>query len=506
MLRIDQEVKKHVGEGIMAHEDTVRINTDSEIKVWMEDNQDKPETWEAHINESLGAYEKSRDKRAKDDGWSKQVVEADRMQYEDFKARFVAQTNIATKRASIRKSNANIETNAQAYLRGGYHDKFKEAMNKMNLAPEAKQRAIRDGLEQGLYRMANNELDSISEQTPAEQLDSYGDFVGRLTAKNDDGAHSEWEEKEGGMALGQRVNLQSIAGSRARAAQRQMDVTGRSLVASIRAGKATASDVQAALDDGEIDERTAMGLDPYVKQATEERRAKVAEDANDQAIRKAKSADSLTATVLEKKEAGLREVEQQVVLGVITGEQGKKIAAQLELASTTEIQDPEGEYRSIKADMAAGWWDALDKGAEGAQRSDPAYIVLQNRILNAEVTQPTRLRLMDDLMLMKITDINDLEEEGTGAFADRDITAGEKDLRKGMLETYRKLSVGLGATQMGDAMFGQERRIRSFYDAYEGNPPPVEVAKLKEVLESEVRELSGAQTVEEAFGDLLPGS
>jgi hypothetical protein len=496
--RFALQKQEQVNKGLLASEETIRMETAASIEAYAAQNPDKPETWDKFQESAWKGYEQGRAKRIKEQKWGPAVVNQDDILTKTYKAetgiRFRAQQDAAL----IRQSNSRLMANAQAKLRGGDYEGYVSTVDQMNLFPDQREAMVRQGLEEGLYKTASNELDTMRELPPAQQVKAYEEFTKGLKEKDGE-KFKNYEFDRGGLSLGGRVNLESIANARVREAQRQMDVSGRRLVSELRLGRATLADVKAAVDSGDIDMETAKALAPDLQLAGEERAAKLAAKAQETAQQQAKRAETIRdkATPIGKAgEVSARDIEKQLALGEISPEQAAQLQAELTQASRAEQAGKDGAFATISKRIQGGF------GAKmfGRQPSDQEYRDLQNAIIGAKVTKETRLKLMDQLFALKLADIEDLQEEGT-RWMDRDISVSERGLRRDMIGEYRRLAPALGDVLAGDLMLNQEARIREFFDSAEGGKrSPDEVKKfLREDLLPEAQKAAGYEALKDAF-------
>jgi hypothetical protein len=375
------------------------------------------------------------------------------------------------------------------------------------LYPDQREAKVRAGLEEGTYKMAANSLDAIREQSPAAAVPQTKKFIADLMAKDEQtGKYVNYEFDRGGLSLGGRVNLISVANARIREAERQMDVSGRRLVSELRLGRATTADVDAAMKSGEIDIETAKVLSPDIALAVQEHADRVAAKDDrlkahlqEQAQQREASLNRLRVQAVEKGNIGLRDIERQVALGEITAVQGAQLQEELSQASRSEIAMEKGDFQIIEEKIRGGTVAKLF----GRQPDDAEYRDIQNAIIAAKLTKETRLRLMEDLMTMKLADMADLQEEGSssGRWLDRDITPKERSMRKDVIDVYRQNLPALGDALAGDLLFNQEAKIRSFFDtAGDKGRTDAEIKLFKEeVLLPEVRKAAAYESIRDFF-------
>lgn len=494
--------------GKLADEETRRMNVAGGVKKYMEENPDKPETWGQVRQAAWDAYDKERAVRQKKEGWRNRLVKADDRSYQEYRSRIDTTYGIDEAKGMMRKSNAKIMANGEMKLRSGDYEGFVRSVETMNLFPDQKEETIRRGLEEGMYKTANNQLDGLRDIPPGQVIPFYQQFLAELNAKDEKtGRFLKYEFDQGGLSLGGRVNLESIANARIREAERAMDTAGKSIVTAIRAGRATEADVSDALKSGAIDRQTAAAIAPDVVLAQEVAADRVArrqavDDAKKEnaAQQMAATAERLRRQAVEKGDVSILDIDKALALGEIAQPQAEKLRAELTQAARREQTTTDSPYESISKEIHGGFASKLF----GRQPSEAEYRKLQAKINNAGLTKESRLKLVGELMDLKLADMADLQEEGpkNGKWLDRDITAPERAMRKTMLDEYRKLLPALGDTLAGDLMFNQEARIRAFFDtapSKEGRPR-AEIEKfVKEELLPEARNAAGYESLKDAF-------
>jgi len=511
--RFAMEKANQVNKGILAKEETIRMETAAGIQAHFEANQDEPGLWGDHANATWATYEKDRSTRAKKEKWAPDVMERDTLQYSVFRNEVGIKFRAEQDKATVRQANARLESNAEAKLRAGDYDGFVKSIDQMNLFPEAKERKIRQGIEEGMYRVANGQLDALRDLPPSQAIPAIEAFVAAVNKKGADGKFKEYEFERGGMSVGARQQLVTVAQGRIREKERAMAVNGRAIIANIRMGRADVTNVLDAVKAGEMTPEVAKAIMPEVAMAVDEWDVKVANkqaaaDAKveaekrrkqEQAQQQAGTTERLRVAALERGKVGIRDIERQLALGEIGPAQADQLKEELIQASRAEVQMEKGDYRLI-ADKIRGGMSAK---MFGRQPSDVEYQRIQASIAGSKtLTKETRLKLMDEFFTMKLADISDLQEEGpeNGRWADRDITPPERSLRRDLLGEYKKLLPALGDVTAGDLMFSQEARIRSFFDSAKAPRTQAEIEKFtKEQLLPEVQKAAGFQALKDAF-------
>jgi hypothetical protein len=445
MGKFAMEKAEQRNKGILANEETVRMETAAKIQAFMEANPNDPDSWGQVSNTTWDAYEKGRSERSKKDKWAPVVTEKDTLQYQLYRADFGIRARAEQDKAYVRQSNARLEANAEAKLRSGDYDGFVKSMDSMNLFADVKERKIRQGIEEGMYRVANGQLDALRDLPPSQAIPAIEAFVAAVNAKDEKtGKFKEYEFERGGMSIGARQQLVTVAQGRIREQERTMAVNGRAIVADIRMGRATVQNVMDAVKAGDLTADVAKAIMPEVAQAGQ-------------------------------------------------------LKEELIQASRAEVQMEKGDYALISEKLRGGFSAKMF----GRQPSDKEYQRIQADIAGAKhLTKETRLKLMDEFFTLKLADISDLQEEGpdNGRWADRDITPPERSLRRDVLGEYKKLLPALGDVTAGDLMFSQEARIRSFFDSAKTPRTQAEIEKFaKEQLLPEIQKAAGFEALKDAF-------
>jgi hypothetical protein len=498
-----------VAEGIMANEQRLRMETAAQVQDHITKNPDKPETWETFEQSAWKQYETGREQRKQKEKWGTLVVQRDEQEFKDYKSRTAIQFQGLRTKAEIMQANSRLESGAQAALRAGDYEAFKGTIEKMDLFPADKERKIREGLEQGTYYLANNELDAIQELPPAQQVGAFQDYIAQLKEKGEDGKFNYLEFGEGGLSLGGRVQLESVANARIRAAQRAMDVNGRRIVGELRMGRATVKDIADAVKAGDMDEETARAMAPDVeialgelqekeanKQRIEDEREQAKKDRAEREIEKqSDTAERLLQRIENNENVSLREIERQVALGKIDSERGNELRARLEQRAAGEQSIRKGPFEILSDRLAGTFMQKLG----GRQPSEKDYAKFASDIARSGLSQPSRLKLVDQLLQVKLADVADLEEEG-GKWMDREISKPEAAVRKDLIQTMRNTLPALGDVNAGNLLFAQESKIRDFFEGAKGGTPGAsEVKALREELTKEIHKSAGHELLTEAF-------
>lgn len=507
LARYALEKQDHVNRGILAREETLRMETAASVSQFFEANQEKPETWGEVSNKAWAEYEKGREGRMKAEKWGADVAARDGLQMADFREKFGIKARAEQDKAYVRVSNARIEANAEQKLRAGDYEGFVLSMEKINASPEVKGRKIRDGLEVGLAKVAANQLDALRDLPPAKAIPAINDFIANLTAKDEaTGRFADYETEKGGLTLGARQQLEATARLRIREQERAMAVTGRAAISQIRVGRMDPDTFMGLVQKGEMTPDVAKELMPEMVQAVQEWEEKQTgreaaaqrrEQERQQAL--ASRAETVRTLAIERKRLGLRDIDRQVALGEITKEAGEQVKEELIQASRMEMLMEDGAYDVIHSRIVGG----MGASIVGRQPSDEEY-QRTFRLIQAsakELTKETRLKLMDEFFTLKLADMADLEEEGEpGRWLDRTLTTDERALRKGMIDEYKRLMPALGPDGAGALLLSQEARIRAFFDgAKDKKRSTAEIEALRTTLAKEAQKAAGEQALEDLW-------
>lgn len=507
LARYALEKQDHVNRGILAREETLRMETAAGISQFFEANQEKPETWGEVSNKAWAEYEKGRETRMKAEKWGTDVAQRDGLQMADFREKFGVRSRAEQDKAYVRVSNARLEANAEQKLRAGDYEGFVASMEKINASPEMKGRKIREGLEVGLAKVAGNQLDALRDLPPAKAIPAINAFIANLTAKDEaTGRFADYETEKGGLTLGARQQLEATARLRIREQERAMAVTGRAAVAQIRVGRMDPDAFMGLVEKGEMTPDVARELMPEMAQAVQEWEEKQAgreeaarrrEQERQQAL--ASRAETVRTLAIERKRLGLRDIDRHVALGEITKEAGEQIKEELIQASRMEMLMEDGAYDVIHAKIVG------DLGARmfGRQPEEEEYQKIF-RLIQAsakELTKETRLKLMDEFFTLKLADMADLKEEAEpGRWLDRTLTTDERALRKDMIDEYTRLLPALGPDGAGALLLSQEASIRAFFDgAKDGKPSTAEIEAFRTTLAKEAQKAAGEQALEDLW-------
>ncbi len=399
MVNFAAKKQEMVNKGILAQEETIRLQTAGEIEKYMQANQDKPETWAEFNDSTWKSYEAGRADRQNKAGWSPSVKGADSLQYQDYRARTAIQFQAEENRAVIRQANARIESNATAKLAAGDVVGFEMEMSMLNVFPEQKEEKYRQISNAVLYQKYDRQMSDIAEMPAAERRKGFAAIEASLAGKDQDGNPTAGTIKGldgktiGGLSEAARTDLIRAARARKQAAVNEMQ---RETVRLFNVLESTGSpdefnlQSKAALSGGRIDAELWVGVDEEtggytfkgsavgdysstMQTADEEAGPTLTRmDARAQAARKA---EYEKRQALEMQVRGQMQKQQDTAQGMVDAAQGGKLTVEAvnRRVKSGEISEAQGQQlRSIvdriaKQDLTLGNKLVLSLGARDAQ-------------------------------------------------------------------------------------------------------------------------------------------
>lgn len=130
--------QEQVNRGILAQEETVRMETAAQIQAEMYSGKNPPATWGALREGAWASYEKGRAQRMKEEGWGREVVEVDNQAYQTQRARWGIQFGTEQAKAEIEQSNVRLEVAMNQHIATGNVDAAYAAIDAMDATPGAK--------------------------------------------------------------------------------------------------------------------------------------------------------------------------------------------------------------------------------------------------------------------------------------------------------------------------------------------------------------------------------
>jgi len=259
----EQRKQDHINEGILADQEAKRIDLESQIQQYMDQNPDDIRSWGLERQRMLEGYKELREKDLENAG--PDVKNLDKLRMQQWEAQSAARFRVVQNKALISKANAQIEGLAQLKLRQGDHEGFLQEMEKLDATPEQKEQKIRRGLEEGLYNMGEIELYSLPEDE-----DLINEYIENLTATDKDGNYLNMEvEGRGGISWGGRTQLEKMAKARIRTIHRNQTSTAVKLSRDLEKGDAGELDIDNAIFNKEISKDDGEALKTVIKAQTE---------------------------------------------------------------------------------------------------------------------------------------------------------------------------------------------------------------------------------------------
>lgn len=521
--RFALEKQDAINKGILANEETIRMETAAKIQGFAAANLGDPDSWAKMSNETWKGYEEGRAARAKAGSWGPDVIARDTLQTKLYRADFRIKFTAEQDRALVLQSNARLESNAETKLRAGDYEGFKASMNEMNLFPDVKARRIRQGLEEGLYKVANNQLDALRDLPPAKSVESIKVFIGALKEKNKDGSYVNFEEKEGGMGLGGRANLESIANSRIREAEAAQARTGRSIVSRAKLGQPLEAMVSQAVQSGEMSMEIASAFLPDMRlgeqlfQTRQEAKAAAKAKAEDvEAKRLEAEADAQTTRQMNAEErlrsnlgetVSLRDIEKAEAIGLarpkdtagITRESADRLRSELKAKVAGEAIGAPG-FTGIESKLNGKMGSYLLFG-DSAQDAPDEQVRLVKQIADAKLSKESRLKLMEKFFEVRAYDLKD--NELTERIGDRDISPEEADGRAALLSYFKKqTALAPSPESVGELYFRQSAAIETWFQRNPNATPELRkktMEQFKSAFSREIDDLAGIQALKDLY-------
>jgi hypothetical protein len=494
--------QEQVNKGLLASEETIRMETAAAVESYAQQNADKPETWEKNREATWKAYEQGRAKRMKEQGWGPRVKLQDDMLTKQYQAETGIRFRAMTDAALIRQSNARLEANATEHLRSGNVKAALASINAMNLFADqrgAKIEQITNGFVYGEY---DREMSNIDMLPPAQQAQEFARIEQELTETDKDGKPvNGWVEDESGKRLGGldqpgRTDLIRAARARMRAADVRMAQTGRGLVRQAELGVDAAMAFQKALDAGEITEDVARIFVPEVNAALMEKQAKEGERAEREAEKLGIRRDRAEAAAQRMIDARggatltMEEIERREARGItrpndptgLTADAANRLREQLQAVEAGDQMTP--EFAKINERLE----NRLGQGVMGTFFRDAAQMNPREKarelekINAAPVSVGAKLKLMDKFFEVVKWDLR--EGEISDRDGDRNIGPEEKELRTSLIEHYRKAGRELGPRAIGARYMADMNQVSAWFAANEGASPAAKQAKAREFYET----------------------
>lgn len=492
--------QEQVNKGLLASEETIRMETAASVEAYATNNPDKPETWEAFRQSAWKGYEQGRSKRMKDQKWGPAVVEQDNTLTKSYQAETGIRFRTMQDKAMIRQANGRLAANAKEHLASGNVKAAVASINGMTLFDDQRREMLAEVTNGAEYEKANRSLSDV-EQTPvASQVEELAAMENFYTQQNAKGEFlNGWVEDEAGNRVGGLgINGRNDIIQRIRA---QKEQAGRAQVRSLapvldayemggpEMGDAAA---QAAIERGDMTREFAEKMKPAMAGAVAKRAEGLAK-AEDAEAKAAQARDRAQFDEFERMKARVdeltpREIAQREKNGDIASGQAKELRARMSGMAIAEL------------DMARPIRDA--RGKEVKQGADPRVIVdafvakyatagkdatveereaALNSIAQAPIATETKAALMRKLIQGFDTDFRKdymaaptkeaRSYVGPGLTttttyvtrSGRKITAAEAQTRSRIYGTLLQ-SGELGQGWTAEALMGAERELAEFYE------------------------------------------
>lgn len=504
--RFAMQKQEQVNRGLLASEETIRMETAASVEGYATANPDKPETWEEFRKSAWKGYEQGRAKRVKEQKWGPAVVEQDNLLAKSYQAETGVRFRTMQDKAMIRQANGRLAANAREHLASGNVKAAVASINGMTLFEDQRTEMLAEITNGAEYEKANRTLSDV-EQTPvASQVEELAAMENFYTQQNAKGEFlNGWVEDEtgkrvGGLGINARNDIiQRIRSQKEQAGRGQVRALAPVLDAyelgGVEAGDAAA---QGAIERGEMTREFAdkmkLAMFGAVAKREEGMAKEAAAEAKAQQARDRAQFDEFERLKARADELTPREIAEREKNGDIAPGQAKELRARMAGLAIVEL------------DMARPIRDA--KGKEVKKGADPRVIVdayvakyatagkdatveereaALNSIAQAPIATETKAALMRKLIQGFDTDFRadymaaPTKEArtyvGPGLTtttsyvtrSGRKITPAEAQVRSKVYGTLLQ-SGELGQGWTADALMGIERELAELYDGDKVTP------------------------------------
>lgn len=187
IFNIAQKRQEHINKGILANEEVIFEKTQQEIMRQAEENRANPEKIPAMAEATWAQYNAGRDKRAAEQGYTREIADTLSNRYsvgiERFNTMFAAKVQgIQIQQANGRFMSLAEQKASQGDLPGAF-----EELNKLNVFPaemaDLKEKfALKD-----IVDKTNAAFNSIGQGSPSMQIEQYTQLANYFTAKDEKG-------------------------------------------------------------------------------------------------------------------------------------------------------------------------------------------------------------------------------------------------------------------------------------------------------------------------------
>lgn len=504
--RFALQKQEQVNRGLLAAEETIRMETAASVEAYANANPDKPETWEEFRKSAWKGYEAGRAKRVKDQKWGPAVVEQDNLLSKSYQAETGVRFQTMQDKALIRQANSRLAANAREHLASGNVKAAVASINGMTLFDDQRSELLAEITNGAEYEKANRTLSDV-EQTPiAAQVEELAALESFYTSKTKGGEFENGHvlddagNRVGGLNINARNDIIQRIRSMKEAAGRAQVRALAPILEAIEQGGPEAGEAAAkgAIERGEVSEAFVASMRPAFIGALGKREERLTKEAEAEA-KAAQARERAQQAEFERlrdkvDELTPREIKTRLDLGEISQAQAAELKARMagiavvELDVARPLVDAKGKEVRAGADprlivdayvarYATAGRDASVEEREAAVRS----------ISMAPIATETKARLMRRLIAGFDADFRAdyvAQEAQPSEFtaktwasgsktyklrSGRQITEAEAQARSRIYQTLLR-SGELGQAWTAEALMGAERELAQFYDGKQVDP------------------------------------
>jgi hypothetical protein len=152
--------QEHHDNGLLAREENIRQETAAQIEANLDPARLPINQWGKYTEDTWREYEQARAKRLKEDGWSERAAEVDTIKYNDERTRLGIQFKTYTDKAQINEDNTALKINMDSHISTGNVDGAFAAIDRMTLAPVAKEELKADVLPKLQYQVGLQDINN----------------------------------------------------------------------------------------------------------------------------------------------------------------------------------------------------------------------------------------------------------------------------------------------------------------------------------------------------------
>ena len=522
IFNIAQKRQEHINKGILANEEVIFENTQQAIMKNAEDNRGNPEKLTAMADSTWTQYEAGRAKRAVDQGYTRDMRDGLDNRFSVGIARFNTVFKGKVQGLEIQKANSYILARAQKKASQGDLPGAYDTIDEMNVFADQKAELKQTFGINDIINKTNSHFNTLSQQPLAFQIAGYDEVAKHFTAKGKDGSYvfKGYEDKDGNLIRILPVETRNQIVSKALA---ELEQAGNQEISNIKPvlkvfeenGNVAGSKVliQKVLA-GDISQATA---DKYASIFS----SSVAAGEQDRAQKQlpdSRRQEATYQTLLGKiDEATTEQITQQIKLGGITEDQGKRLMGIMNTRAITEM-DPATQLMTNRGFMYAGndprkfldkyAKDNADINREGSVKSKSELLKAIN---DSPVSAEAKRRMTARAIQLFEADFRDVYQstapikkggmmESIGNIFHRStkraISPREADVRS---LVYRNMRVAgdLGQPYTIDYLIEAERGITSHFENKANGEP--QHAQLENSLKDRLANLTGQAIVRESL-------